>query len=216
MSEPKAKARSLQEVVPGVYNWHVHDDRIDARSDAYAVADRDGAVILIDPLPIDESLLLPLGSITAIVLTAGNHQRSAWKFRKRFKVPVWAPENAHGLEEEADNIYANGDTLPGGLSALHTPGPAHSMFTLWMQQSPRGIVFISDLLTRPGHGTPEFIPSEYQDEPGRTRLSVQRVLDQLPVDTVCFAHGEPIARDGDRALRMALEQDTEGVSAPAP
>ncbi|WP_425441967.1 MBL fold metallo-hydrolase [Stigmatella erecta] len=216
MSEPKAKARSLQEVVPGVYHWYVQDDRIGARSEAYAVVDRDGAVVLIDPLPIDESLLLPLGSITAIVLTAGNHQRSAWRFRKRFNVPVWAPRDAHGLEEEADTVYGNGDTLPGGLNAFHTPGPAHVMYTLWMQQSPRGVVFLSDLLTHPDDGPPAFVPSEYQDEPVRTRMSIQRVIDHLPVDALCFAHGEPIVRDGEQVLRKALEQDSEGASAPAP
>ena len=64
---PKAKAKELEEVVPGVYNWHVEDERIGARSDAYAVVDRDGAVVLIDPLPIDEKLLRPLGTLTAIV-----------------------------------------------------------------------------------------------------------------------------------------------------
>ncbi len=216
MTEPKARAKHLEEVVPGVYNWHVQDNRIGARSDAYAVVDRDGAVVLIDPLPIDEKLLKPLGTIAAIVLTAGNHQRSAWRLRTLFNVPVWAPENAHGLEEEPDNFYTSGDSLPGGLSALHTPGPAEVMYTLWLQQHPRGIVFISDLLTHEGDGRPEFVPSQYQDDPQRTRVSVQRVLDHLPVDTVCFAHGEPIVGTGKAALRLALQLDSEGPSAHAP
>ncbi len=216
MSEPKARAKSLEEVVPGVYNWHLHDERIGGRSDAYAVVDMDGAVVLIDPLPIDEKRLRPLGSITAIVLTAGNHQRSAWRFRELFNVPVWAPENAHGLEEDPDHFYASGDALPGGLSALQTPGPAEAMYTLWMQQHPRGIVFVADLLTHEGRGRPEFVPSEYQDDPHRTRLSVQRVLEHLPADTVCFAHGEPIVGAGKAALRLALELDDEQPSAPAP
>jgi hypothetical protein len=216
MSEPKARAKELEEVVPGVYNWHVEDERVGVRSDAYAVVDRDGAVVLIDPLPIDEKLLRPLGTLTAIVLTAGNHQRSAWRFRELFKVPVWAPEDAHGLEQEPDNFYTNGDSLPGGLSALHTPGPAESMYTLWMQQHPRGIVFISDLLTHRGDGRPEFVPGEYQDDPMRTRVSVQRVLEHLPVDTLCFAHGEPIVGTGRTALQLALELDSAGSSAHAP
>lgn len=217
MSEPKARAKNLEEVVPGVYNWHVRDDRIGGvRSDAYAVVDRDGAVVLIDPLPIDEKLLRPLGSITAIVLTAGNHQRSAWRFRKLFHVPVWAPENAHGLEEEPDTFYTSGDSLPGGLTAFHTPGPAEAMFTLWLQQHPRGIVFLSDLLTHEGRGRPEFVPGKYQDDPLRTRASVRRVHDHLPADTLCFAHGEPIVGAGKSALRLALELDDEQPSAPAP
>lgn len=217
MSEPKAKAPRLEEIVPGVYNWHVRDDRIGgARSDAYAVVDRDGAVVLIDPLPIDGALLRPLGTISAIVLTAGNHQRSAWRFRRLFHVPVWAPENAHGLEEKPDTFYTSGDSLPGGLSAFHTPGPTDAMFTLWWQQTPRGVIFLSDLLTHEGRGRPEFIPAQYQDDPMRTRASVQRVLDHLPADTLCFAHGEPIVGAGKSALRLALELDDERPSSPAP
>lgn len=217
MSEPKGKARQVVEVVPGVHHWTLSDDRIGGtRSDAYAVVDEDGAVVLIDPLPVDEAALRKLGKVSAIVLTAGNHQRSAWRFRKAFGVPVWAPEGAHGLEESPDFFYVAGDTLPAGLVSFHTPGPTRAMYTLWMQQHPRSVVFISDLLTHEGGGTPEFVPSEYQDEPMRTRHSVQRILDHLPVQTVCFAHGEPIIGIGAAALRRALEEDMDSPAAPAP
>ncbi|MBJ6763622.1 MBL fold metallo-hydrolase [Myxococcaceae bacterium JPH2] len=217
MSEPKAKARKTMEVVRGVHHWTLADERIGGmRSDAYAVVDEDGAVTLIDPLPIDEQSLRRLGSIVGIVLTAGNHQRSAWHFRKSLGVPVWAPEGALGLEESPDYHYVAGDTLPGGLSTFQTPGPTEAMFTLWLQMHPHAVVFISDLLTHDGNGTPRFVPSEYQDEPARTRVSIQRILDHLPVDTVCFAHGKPIVKDGASALRRALERDTEAPSAPAP
>ncbi|MCS6924397.1 MAG: hypothetical protein NZ578_00710 [Candidatus Binatia bacterium] len=39
MSEPKAIAQQIDEVVPGVWRWFVHDDRIDYESDAHAVPD---------------------------------------------------------------------------------------------------------------------------------------------------------------------------------
>ncbi|MCP3139848.1 MBL fold metallo-hydrolase [Pyxidicoccus xibeiensis] len=217
MSEPQGKAKRLVEVVPGVHHWTLSDDRIGGtRSDAYAVVDVDGAVVLIDPLPIDEEVLRRLGDVNAIVLTAGNHQRSAWRFRKVFGAPVWAPEGATGLEDTPDFFYVAGDTLPAGLVSFHTPGPTFAMYTLWMQQHPRAVAFISDLLTHEGRGTPEFVPSEYQDEPLRTRHSVQRILDHLPVQTLCFAHGAPIIGDGASALRRALEEDMESPAAPSP
>jgi hypothetical protein len=217
MSEPRGKAKRLVEVVPGVHHWTLSDDRIGGtRSDAFAVVDDDGTVVLIDPLPIDEEALSRLGKVSAIVLTAGNHQRSAWRFRKAFSAPVWAPENAHGLEDTPDFTYGSGSTLPGGLVSFHTPGPAVAMYTLWLQQHPRSVVFISDLLTHEGRGTPEFVPSEYQDDPLRTRHSIQRILDRLPVQTVCFAHGAPIVNDGASALRRALEEDLESPATPAP
>lgn len=217
MSEPRGKAKRLLEVVPGIHHWSLSDDRIGgARSDAYAVVDDDGAVVLIDPLPIDEAALRKLGTVSAIILTAGNHQRSAWRFRKAFSAPVWAPEGAQGLEEEPDFFYVAGNTLPAGLISFHTPGPTEAMYTLWVQRHPRSVAFISDLLTHEGGGTPEFVPSQYQDEPLRTRHSVQRILDHLPVQTVCFAHGAPIVGIGAAALRRALEEDPESPTAPAP
>ncbi len=217
MSEPREKAKRLVEVVPGIHHWTVSDDRIGgARSDAYAVVDEDGAVVLIDPLPIDEAALRRLGEVSAIVLTAGNHQRSAWRFRREFGAPGWAPGGAQGREEAPDFAYAGGATLPAGLISFHTPGPTEAMYTLWMQQHPRSVVFISDLLTHEGRGTPEFVPSEYQDDPLRTRHSVQRILDRLPVQTVCFAHGVPIVGVGAAALRRALDEDMEAPATPAP
>src|SRR5512134_1984801 len=54
MSEPKAVAGTVEEVVPGVWRWHVWDDRIDFESDAHAVSD-EGGTVLIDPLPLQEN-----------------------------------------------------------------------------------------------------------------------------------------------------------------
>lgn len=217
MSEPKGKARRVVEVVPGVHHWTLSDDRIGGmRSDAYAVVDDDGAVVLIDPLPVGEAALRALGNLSAIVLTAGNHQRSAWRFRRAFGAPVWAPEGAQGLEEAPDFSYGPGSTLPAGLISFHTPGPTEAMYTLWLQQHPRSVVFLSDLLTHDDAGTPRFVPSEYQDEPLRTRRSIQRILDHLPVQTVCFAHGAPIVSDGASALRRALEEDMASPATPSP
>src|SRR6266511_4803487 len=77
MSEPNAVAETVEEVVAGVWRWHVWDDRIDFESDAHAVSD-EGGTVLIDPLPLQENALKKLEPIIAICLTAACHQRSAW------------------------------------------------------------------------------------------------------------------------------------------
>lgn len=208
MSEPKALARKIGRVVPTVHRWRVHDERIGgAPSEAYAVA-VDGRVTLIDPLPVDEAALDHLGKVAAIVLTAGNHQRAAWRYRKRYGAHVFVPENAHGLEEQPDYFYSGGDALPGGLTAFHTPGPVASMHALWLSR-PVSVIFLSDLLTHDGSGVPRFVDSQYQDEPARTRASIRRILDHLPVDVLCFAHGPPICENGRQALERALAEDRE-------
>lgn len=210
MSEPKGVAHNLREISPGVYCWHLRDDRIGgAESDAYALVRDDGTVTLIDPLPIDAASLRKLGKVESIILTAGNHQRSAWRFRKVFGAKVYAPENAAGLEEAPDHTYSGGDLLPGGLTAFHTPGPISSMHSLWLDR-PVSMVFVSDILMHDGSGEPGFVPSEYQDEPKRTRESVRRLLNEVPVEAIGFAHGPPILHGARGALEAALHHDHGG------
>lgn len=208
MSEPKARAHHLKELFPGVYRWHVKDDRIGGvESDAFAIV-IDGRVTLIDPLPVDEALLRCLGQVDSIVLTAGNHQRSAWRFRRAFGAKVYAPENASGLDEKPDHTYSGGDLLPGGLVAFHAPGPIDSMHALWLER-PVNMVFLSDLLTHDGSGALSFVPAEYQDDPTGTRKSVERILKDLPAEALGFAHGPPIIKNGLHAMRQALANDHE-------
>ncbi|MFO7155719.1 MAG: MBL fold metallo-hydrolase [Pseudomonadota bacterium] len=220
MTEPNAQARKIVRVVPTVHRWRVHDDRIGGEeSDAYAVV-RSGRVTLIDPLPVSESELRRLGQIEAIVLTAANHQRSAWRYRRLFGVPVFAPEGPTvgpvpgQLEEEPDYRYSGGDTLPGGLVAFHAPGPAEAMYALWLD-SPRSVVFLSDLLWHDGSGLLRFFDSAYQDEPMRTRASVRRIADHLPLEVLCFAHGPPICENARQALERALAVDLEERTGPS-
>jgi glyoxylase-like metal-dependent hydrolase (beta-lactamase superfamily II) len=216
MSEPTQRAHETRQVVPGVHHWSVRDDRLGgARSDAYALVAEDGMVTLVDPLPIDEQALSRLGRVEAIVLTAGNHQRSAWRLRRLFGAPVWAPEGAQGLEEEPDASYVAGDSLPGGLMPFHTPGPTEAMYALWLER-PRSVVFLSDLLTHEDEGTPRFVESVHQEQPERTRRSIERIVNHLPVEVLCFAHGSPVLRDGLTMLRRALEEDPEHLGAPMP
>lgn len=197
------------EVAPGIRRWSVHDDRIGGEdSEAYAVVDDDGVVVLIDPLPLADSALERLGDLTAIVLTAGNHQRSSWRLRRKLGIPVWAPVDAHGLRAQPDYTYESGDTVPGGFIAIHTPGPTDAMYSLW-RVHPRGVVFLSDLLYRTRSGRLRFVPSEYQEAPERTRASVRRLLDNLPMDIVCPSHGRPVVGGGEEAVRRALEEDQE-------
>ncbi len=221
MSEPRATARRTIEVVPGVRRWSIRDERIGgAESDAYAITTA-GRVTLIDPLPLVEGALVRLGSLEAIVLTAANHQRSAWRLRRERDLEVYAPEGPTvgtepgQLEEEPDVRYGDGEHLPGGLIAIHTPGPAYAMYSLWLDGE-RRVLFVSDLLARERRGLPSFLPSEYQDDPRLTRVSVRRLAETLPVDVVCFAHGPPIVKDGRAALERALTRDAEQLEPVAP
>jgi glyoxylase-like metal-dependent hydrolase (beta-lactamase superfamily II) len=205
MSEPKNHAKKITRIAPGVHHWSIHDDRIDAQSDAYSVEQK-GKTILIDPLPLEEAALKDLGSVEAICLTGSCHQRSAWRYRKELGVKVYAPEGAQGLEEEPDVWYKAGDALPGGLKAIHAPGPTEVHYA-FLSDRGTGALFCADVLMRDGDDV-RFVTDEYQDDPKRTRETAKRFL-ELKIGALCFAHGDPITREPHSAIREALKADRE-------
>lgn len=205
MSEPKTKADRIQLLNPWLYHWTVSDDRIDNfRSDAYAVLTDEGKV-LIDPLPLADKALAEIGKVAAICLTGGQHQRSAWRYRKAFGVPVYAPEGAVELEEEPDEWYRDGDSLPGGFKAIQTPGLSSEFALLMETEGGSGALFCGDLLVREAADGPfRLLPDEYLDDPAAARESARR-LAQLQVEILCPAHGAPCLSGCGQAIQEALE-----------
>ncbi|HEU4385212.1 MAG TPA: MBL fold metallo-hydrolase [Anaeromyxobacteraceae bacterium] len=217
MSEPKATARAVVRVAPGIYRWRVSDDRIGGgESVGHAVVER-GRLVLIDPIPVAEGKLRRLGRVEAIVLSAACHQRSAWRFRRAFGVPVLGPRGpgvsptAGDFLEAPDRRYDDGDRLPGGLRAVHAPGPTEAMFALW--HPGRKALFLTDLLMRDGRGPLRFVPDQYQDEPARTRETLRRLHRRFRPQVLLLQHGAPVESGARAALAAALERDAAAARA---
>jgi glyoxylase-like metal-dependent hydrolase (beta-lactamase superfamily II) len=205
MSEPKATAKEVELVVPGLLHWTVHDERIGNRSDAWALT-TGAETILVDPLPLETDAVAVLGNVKVVLLTIQSHQRSAWNVRKHFRCPVFAPKGAEGLEEAPDYWYEDGAVLPAGIRAFHAPGPCEASFALLAPRPGAQVLFVGDLLVRPrAEGPLAFVPSAYQDAPQRTRDSVRRLL-ELDAPIVCSGHGAAVVGGGVEAMRRALEE----------
>src|SRR5438093_1644690 len=116
MSEPKTVASFTSEIVPGLYHFKIHDERIRRQGDAYALV-VGGRGWLIDPVPLEPARLAALGRVAAVVIGSPSHQRSAWRYRREHRVKVYAPEGCGDLDEKPDATYRDGDTLPGGMKA---------------------------------------------------------------------------------------------------
>jgi hypothetical protein len=206
MTEPREVAGSAQHVVDDVYHWRIHNRNIGgAISSSHAVT-AEGECVFIDPVRLADDALETLGHPAAIVLTARCHQRAAWRYRKQFGAAVWLPEDAAPAEEDADQRYIEGDTLPGGLVALRTPGPEWPHYSLRLDRGP-GVFFVSDLIGHDGVGNLHFVPPQYHEDPAATRRSTERLLDE-PFAVLCFDHGAPLADDPKGAIRRLL--DTAG------
>jgi glyoxylase-like metal-dependent hydrolase (beta-lactamase superfamily II) len=189
----------IEELAPGLFRWHIRDDRVGGiDSESFAIV-RDGRVVLIDPHRMAASKLRALGEPEAIVLTIQSHQRASWHLREQLRVPVWAPRGAEGLQEKPDRFYGEGDVLPGGLRALHAPGPCDASYVLFTE-GPRPIAFFGDVATREENGRLGYPEAVYQDHPERSPGSIARLARKVPVSIACFGHGEPMFRNARRAL----------------
>jgi hypothetical protein len=200
VSESAAVADSAQEVAPGVWHWAIEDERLGGFvGDSYAVAGESG-VVLVDPHRLAPDALERLGQVEAIVLSNGSHQRSTWRLRRELGAPVHAPALSRELDEEPDARYGDGDELPGGMTAVFTPGAGTTQHTLL-----RGdVALVPDVLLRiPGQGV-QLVPEEYAHDRDEARRSAEKLLD-LPFTTMLLLHGGPVADDPKAQIRAALD-----------
>jgi glyoxylase-like metal-dependent hydrolase (beta-lactamase superfamily II) len=204
MGEPTAVAEGVEEVVPGIWHWHLADDRIGGFiSSAHAVRSGEGGdMVLVDPLPLAEEAFAGLGPVAAICLTTSSHQRSAWRLRRELGARVWAPSGLKESDEEPDDTYEEGDSLPGGLRPVFSPGPGTRQHSLLLERD-GGVLVTSDLFVNPGDGL-ALLPSEYMHDPEQARRTAERLLD-LDFAVLCTAHGLPVTDDPKAAIRTALD-----------
>jgi glyoxylase-like metal-dependent hydrolase (beta-lactamase superfamily II) len=202
MTQPKEIARELDEVLPGLFHWRIHNSNIGgAISSSHALCTAD-ACVFVDPVRLDDHLLAELPTPTTVALTARCHQRAAWTYRLDYGVEVWLPRDAVFPAEEPDRRYAAGDELPGGLRAIHTPGPETPHYSLLWPQGP-GVLFCPDLVMADDEGRLAFVPPQYHQDPEETHRSVERLLGE-PFSILCLAHGAPLVDDPKAALRALL------------
>jgi glyoxylase-like metal-dependent hydrolase (beta-lactamase superfamily II) len=202
MSEPKAVATATEEIVAGLWHWSIEDERIGGYiGSAHALRDGD-SVVLIDPEPLEDTALRGLGRVSAICLTCGSHQRSAWRLRRQLGVQVYAPALVREVDEEPDIRYEEGDVLPGGLQTFFTPGAGTTQHAFLRSGDP-SVLFTADLFVHPPGEALAFVPDEYLHDPAEARRSARRLLD-LEFDILCTGHGAPVTDDPKAAISSLL------------
>ena len=203
VSEPKTVAETVDVVAPGIWWWHVRDERIGGYiSSAHAVRG-DAGVVLIDPLPLAENVLEGIGPVDAICLTTSGHQRSAWRLRRELGVSVWAPAASKEVEEEPDERYTEADELPAGLRPIFTPGAGTTQHSFLLDRD-GGVLFTPDLFVRPSGEPLALIPAEYAHDREQAGQTAERLLG-LDFAVLCTGHGAPVADDPKSAIRTALD-----------
>ena len=203
MSEPAEAADNVEQIVPGVWHWSIHNSNIGGNvSASHAVGGEDGSV-WIDPVRVDDPDSLPRPQ--AIVLTSRGHQRAAWRYRREFGVPVHAPRGGEGYDEEPDSLYGEGDPLPEGLVAIPTPGFGDAKFALHRaaQGETPSLMIVGDLVMRKEDGSLTTIPPQFQSDPAAARNSLERVASET-FDLLLIGHAPPVSGDPQGQLQGLL------------
>lgn len=181
----------VSELAPGLWRWTAwHEEWREHVGCVYA--ERDGVVVLIDPLvpPEDAERFhraldrdVERAREVHILLTSPWHARSADELAAR-----------HG----AQILAAPSRGLPPGIEAFPTANDEEVAY--WLPEH-RALVF-GDVVV----GGPELCPESWlPDGVGHAELAVSlRPLLALPVERLLVSHGEPVLAGGREALAAIL------------
>jgi hypothetical protein len=222
----------FDEVAPGLWRFTVTRNGIPPTMTAYVLRDGEDT-ILVDPL--SGPLRFPKGSVVAgesepllaaldelvrgrvrILVTTPFHVRGSellWRrWRDRHEVTIFGHEHcATRLDDRsAFRPLRGGETLDGGVRAhpIGRPRRAEIPFEL---PSHRALAFGDTVLEIDGELR---LWARHRDgERGRTWyeqrfLPTLDALTRLDVERVLVTHGEPVLRDGARALATSLARPT--------
>jgi glyoxylase-like metal-dependent hydrolase (beta-lactamase superfamily II) len=207
----------LEEVAPGLWRFTVARNGLPPTMTAYVLRDGEDT-ILVDPLVAGETepLLAALDEIVRgrvrILVTTPFHVRGSgvlWRrWRGRHEVTIFGHEHcATRLDDRsAFRPLRGGETLDGGVRAhpIGRPRRAEIPFEL---PSHRAMAFGDTVLEVDGEL--RVWPRLREIERRRTWyeqrfLPTLEALTRLDIERVLVTHGEPVLRDGARALAASL------------
>ena len=190
-------------IAPGIYRWSAYspEHRVELTSHSVYHA---GVMLVFDPIPVSPEVLdwfpTPVAP-SAIVLTNGNHPRSAREWQERFACPVWGPRGA-----TVDTVAVrplDRDKWPWSDWQIHPltgGGPGETAFYL----PPRKLAVFGDAVVNlPGRPL-ELLPDKYCTSARTLRESLAQLIDRAEIETALFAHGNPILQSAGELIQCLL------------
>lgn len=188
----------VRRIRDGLVVWQLYVDRVKVDCTSTLLRTEDGWTVF-DPFDLAEEALPPILNgepVSRIILTSENHQRDSVALAKRWNCPILAPVEAKP-ELVADQWYAAGDVLPGGLRVIPLSGGALGESAIL---SGNVLVVGDALIHLKGF---DILPEKYCLDPIRLRHSLAALLDE-DFSTLCFAHGLPLESEARERLRALL------------
>jgi glyoxylase-like metal-dependent hydrolase (beta-lactamase superfamily II) len=199
---------AMDEIAPGALHWTAFHERIRSDVSSYYLP---AAGTLIDPMvpPDGIEAVAAHGRPERIVLTNRHHLRHSEQFVDAFGCTTLCHEA--GLHEFRDGPavegFRFGDELAPGIEALEVDAICPEETALHIAAG-EGMLAFADGIVRWGDGPLTFVPDGLLGEdPERVKTGLRRAYRRLldrDFDTLLFAHGPPVARDGRAVLERFL------------
>jgi glyoxylase-like metal-dependent hydrolase (beta-lactamase superfamily II) len=196
----------VNEILPGVFHWTARHPKIGFPVSSYFLAE---SGTLLDPIAPEDGLdWFREHRPEWIALTNRHHDRDSKRFCDEFGIgPVLVPETGMYEFDDKDldvRAYQPGEEILSGIVS-HEVGAICSDDTALEIRSV-GALALADALVHFEDGV-RFVRDEYMDEPAKTKRALATSLESLldvDFDSLLFAHGMPIVREGKHALREFL------------
>jgi hypothetical protein len=191
----------VQEITRGIQHWTAVHPNLGMEVSSYWLPD---LRVLLDPLEVPAAV----EAVEEILLTNRHHKRDAFAARERFDATLRVPRPGMHDFSPDDPVapYDFGEPLAGGAI---TP---YQVTELWPDDSVLHIpalrtLAIADTVVNDNLRL-EFVPDRYMDDPPAERRGIREgltaLVEELEFETVLFAHGPPIADEGNSRLRRFL------------
>src|SRR4051812_35378611 len=195
----------MEEIAPGIHHWTTMHPAIDMEVSSYYV---EPARLALDPFePKDgwrffDALETPPEQV---VLTINLHWRGSDRFRDRYGATIRGSaqglQRFEGTDREVEP-FEFGDEIAPGVLAREVGGIAPDETALHIAHGGGAIAFADGLVSV--DGILGFVPDSLMDDPEDTKQALHdkiRGLLELDFDALLFAHGAPIPKGGEAALR---------------
>jgi glyoxylase-like metal-dependent hydrolase (beta-lactamase superfamily II) len=193
-------------VRPNLAIWQAYDKRAKADLFSSALTVPDG-VFAIDPIEIADHPLDQLTGtrpIAGIIVTNGNHFRSADTYIRRFSVPLFAHRNSLPKRTAPGFIeISDGSRIGNELEVIAIEGAGPGEVALY-HAADHGTLIVGDALINFEPYGFAFLPEKYCENIKQMRESLRKLL-RYDAERILFAHGMPILSGANARLRQLFD-----------
>ena len=196
----------MKEILPGIFQWSWFSEEKGMDFNGHLIVEGNDR-ILIDPPPMtreDQDQIERRQPIRCILITNRDHVREAEACRKLFQAKVLVPEkDASAIPFAVDGTYKNGETLPGGLTAIHVPDAKSPGECALLLNRGNGVLILGDALIGKPPGQLNLLPADKFANAKKAKEGLG-VLLEASFDTVLVGDGVSILTQGKKAVQDFL------------